>query len=183
MNKQDVVCIDKDYGFNKYIEYTDYFHYQQECAKNNGIVINKNDWINPASGYVCKNIKTGERFNSKQECTKQLLNNVDNNTVLYQDNETEFTPVDITSYNILPIKRDWSRISILSCMLSLIVIMITINIFIPIPNLKYIILFIILYFLFIYTFCPYNICELEPTYSLIRTNPELYFAKDRFTLQ
>jgi len=180
MLQNNYLCIDKNFGFNKKITN------KEQCNSNNGQYIHKDDWINPETGYTCQSSNTGQIYFSKNQCDIAAL---EDNSVEYSLKPPEKEYNINKKFNKLPLDREWSRLKILIITYYLIIFFIIILAFTTLKtnfnnyerNIIIVILIIIpiifIIGLYIFIFCPWNICYLDPTMPLYRTNTIMYIYK------
>lgn len=165
MDHAEYICIDKHFGF------------KQNCNQENSKLILKDDWINPKERKVCVSLKTGERFHTKTECDKAQLERDDVHFYLNYD-VPKYKPIK-QKYNILPEDRENSRKRVVGITFIIIIVLLLIYMVATVTPVyeqkaRYLLIIALCVFilgLFIYIYCPFWLCTLEPSYSEIRVDP------------
>lgn len=165
MDDTKYICIDKYFGF------------KQDCDQDNSKLILKDDWINPANRQACVSLKTGDRFHTKTECDQAQLNRDD--VYFYLDYEPpKYKPIK-QKYDRLPEDRENSRKRVVGITFIIIVVLLLIYMVATVTPVheqkaRYLLIVALCVYIlgfFIYIYCPFNLCTLEPSYSEIRTDP------------
>lgn len=152
MNKKNYLCINKKTGVS-----------MDNCNNDDNTYVLKSDYLSPDNNYVCKN--NNKIYYTKIDCNTNYGTYLKKDpVVIHEDNK----------YNKIMEDRDMSRVLVMFLFMILITSYIIHNYVWGNTYFFEIIAITLLIFLIILTFCPFNICTLEPSSNNFRKNPISY---------
>jgi hypothetical protein len=187
MNQNHIICINPNTGhlIDENILSDNPTLFSIKCNQNNGMVLNKDDWIEPSKGYICKD--DNMVYHSKRDCTrKQMINKRTN----YQKKSIVNSNIPINIIDKMhPYDKQISRIMVLFITFLIAIIIFVLWLFVLqhqklngldlfISNNIYIFIFIILLVgITLFLFCPFKICYLDQELGEFRYNFLSYIHK------
>ena len=171
------ICINKQTGINilNPINMSNIYEYKQECDRQNGKFIKKDDYLSPNDEFICS--IGNKKYYSKNDCNNAQLNSED---VIYKQKQE---PSDKFSNVMFPFEvREASRLRttlVFMFLFTLALFLWYIIIKNQVSNAgerlfwAYVVIMVIIYIITI-TFCPFHLCVLEPDSNKFVKSPLQY---------